>query len=142
MILLHTYRQDLETVRNYFFPYIKLWKQTNLNNIRDTNVQGGEFLSVVAINCLIDEIILLIEKKLINTVSQSQKIKLSDAQGVIFYRILIALPLPAEQFYFNVLRNDYILQLDQQLIEKKIYQQPVQKRQDIIRSADFYFEDE
>ena len=118
-----------------------MWKQTNLNNARDSNIQSHDFLSAIAVNCIVDEILLMIEKKLINTQSATIRLKLSDAQAVIFFRLLIILPVPAEQFYFNKLRNDWIEQLDKQLIEKKIYQQPVQKTVDVIGEADFYFDD-
>lgn len=141
MVYLKTYRQELEAARNYFFPFIRMWKQTNLNNARDSNIQSHDFLSAIAVNCIVDEILLMIEKKLVNTQSATMKLKLSDAQAVIFYRILIILPVPSEQFYFNQFRNGWIEQLDKQLIEKKIYQQPVQKTVDVIGEADFYFDD-
>lgn len=141
MVFLKTNRQDLETVRNYFLPFIRLWKQTNLNNIRDTNMHGAEFLLAVAINCIVDENVLLIQKKLLNTSSANQKIKLTDAQAVVLYRLFIVLPLPAQEFYFNKLRNEWIEQLDRQLLQNNIYQQHVDKRQDVFSDADFDFEE-
>lgn len=140
MVFIKTNRQDLETVGIYFIPFIKEWKQTNLNNIKDSNMHGGEFLLAVAINCIVDENLLLIKKKLINTSSTNQKIKLTDAQAVVLYRLLIILPIPAVEFYFNKLRNEWIEQLDRQLLSNNIYNQNINKRTDLISNSDFYFE--
>lgn len=138
MLSLSTYRQDLEAAEKYFFPFIIEWKQTNLNNLTDSNMQGGPFLFAVAVNCLIDEVILMMRKKLINTSSQQFKLKFTDAQGVIFYRSLLILPIPAQQFYLNKVRNEWIEQLDRQLIDNNIYKQNIRQIADPVSQSDFF----
>jgi|CXWL01.1.fsa_nt_gi hypothetical protein len=140
MIPLSTSRQDLEAARDYFIPFIKMWKGTNLNNLSNTSSQSAEYLFAIAVNCLIDEAVLLMQKKVLSS-SDKIKLKFSDAQAVVFYRMLIVLPVPAEQFYLNKLRNDWILQLDKLLIDKNIYQQPVNKLAQITSYDSFDFED-
>lgn len=127
MISLSVYRQDIEAMDQFFFRYIEQLKETNLVNVAHHPVHSAEYLSVLAINCIIAELQKLIDKKLVNTSGPSQKIKLSDAQAVVFYKLLLALPLPTDAFYLNKLRNDLIEQLDGQLILQNIYAQAMNK---------------
>lgn len=127
MITLLTTRQDIEAMDRFFFRYVEHLKETNLVNVAHHPVHSAEYLSVLAINCIIAELQNLIDKKLLNTSAPSQKIKLSDAQAVVFYKLLLALPLPKESYYLHKLRNDLIEQLDGQLILRNIYAQAVNK---------------
>lgn len=131
----------MEAARNYFFPFMREWKQTNINNVSSCNTQSGEYLFAISINCLVDETLRLVEKKIVNTVSHKLKLKLSDAQAVVLYRMLIILPLPEKEFYLNKLRNDWIEQLDGQLLAQHIYQQHVQKRINTVPAEEFDFDD-
>lgn len=122
MIILKTERQNVIMAKDYFFPYIRLLKETKLNNVSGS-IMSEEHLSVIAINCLLSDIELLIEKKIINTKGATTRLRFSDAQAVVFYKTLIALPLPADQFYLNNIRNSWIEMLDQELINTGVYSQ-------------------
>lgn len=116
MIILHTTREHVQTVKKYFFPYVNMYKETRLNNISNKSIGSEEYLSALTINCIISEIEALFEKKLINTTGIKIKFKLSEAQAIVLYRTLLALPLPGNQVYFHVVRNDWIETLHRQLI--------------------------
>jgi hypothetical protein len=122
MIKLYTYRQYVETARDQFFPAINLFKQSRLNNLIDQSMTGEEYLSAVVINSLLTEIEALFIKKLITTTGHRIKFQFSDAQGVVFYRTLLHLPLPSGQIYHDMIRNEWIQLLDQELIRNKLYQ--------------------
>jgi hypothetical protein len=104
-----------------FFPAINLFKQSRLNNLVNQNKTGEEYLSAVVINCLLTEIETLFIKKLVTTSSHKIKFQFTDAQGVVLYRTLLHLPLPAGQIYHDMIRNEWIQLLDQELILNNIY---------------------
>ena len=141
MIPLSLYRQDLETIRNHFIPFVELLQQTKLNNVGHCSIQSDEYLTALAINAIIDEIIAAIEKKYQKPVPKA-KIKFSDAQAIIFYRLLLLLQIPATEIYFCKLRNDLVLALDKQLIDQAIYKQAVYNHTFVSENnyADFEYE--
>lgn len=137
MILLRTCRQQVETARDYFFPYINHFKQTRINNVVSQNMASEEYLSAVVINCLLSEIEQLFLKKLVNTKGQKIKFEFSDAQGVVLYKTLLHLPLPAGQVYMNMIRSEWLQVLDQELISNNLYQKSKTK----IHNEQFEFDD-
>jgi hypothetical protein len=121
MIVLHTPRTDVETILRYLFVTINLYKRTRLENVKYMDVQSEEYLSAVVINCILDEVELVMQKKLINTVSKKTKIKFTEAQAAVLYKSLMALPIGSENVYFQILRNQWVERLDQQLITTGFY---------------------
>jgi hypothetical protein len=122
MITLHSSRQSVETAKTCFFPYINAYKQTRLNNLVGTTITSEEYLSALVLNCLLTEVEKLIERKLIMTSGQKMKFEFSDAQGVVLYKSLLALPLSADNIYLDRVRNEWIERLDQQIISNNLYQ--------------------
>lgn len=122
MITLRTYRQYVETATVYFFQYIVLYKQTRLNNLVKRDMEADDYLSAVVVNCIIDEIEWLFDKKLVTTKSEKIKFEFSDAQGVVLYKTLLAMPLPEDQVYFHQIRQEWIELLHQELIHLNIYE--------------------
>lgn len=126
MILLHTTRQYVKTVKDYFFPYINSLKETRINNVLHFSHISEEYLSAIVINCILTEIEQLFTKKLINTTGPKIKFAFSDAQGIVLYKALLALPIPVDQYYLQKIRNEWVQLLDQQLIQNNLCQ-PVKK---------------
>jgi hypothetical protein len=122
MITLRTYRQYVETAVTYFFEYVELYKQTRLNNLVQKNLETDDYLSAVIINCILDEIEWLFDKKLVTTKSHKLKFEFTNAQGIVFYKTLLALPLPKDQIYFHKIRQDWIELLHQELTKLHIYE--------------------
>ncbi len=116
MITLTTSRRCVREVKDYFFSYINLYKQTRLNNVAHHDGTSEEFLSAVVINCLLTEIELLFNKKLLNTTGPTINFKFTDAQGIVWYKTLLALPLRPDQDYFLMIRNEWVYILDKQII--------------------------
>ncbi len=108
MITLTSPRSYFLTAIDHFFPYIQLYKKTRLNNVANENVMSEEFLAALVINCLLTEIELLFIMKIINTTGHKIKITFTHAQAIVFYRTLMALPLPEDHVYFQLIVNGWI----------------------------------
>jgi hypothetical protein len=121
MITLHTTRHYLEAALLQFFPFINLQKQTRLNDVAHLSIGSKEYLQAVVINCLLEEIETIFKKKLVNTSSEKVAVKLTDAQGVLFYQVLTHMPLDGEKWYENQIRNRWLEDLDQEIIRQQIY---------------------
>ena len=140
MITLRTYRQHVETASVYWFPFIREAKRTNLNNLQGRHITDTDYFSAVVINCILDEIELILDKKLINTKSQKLKFEFSNAQGIVLYKTLLHLPLPKDQPYFNQLRMEWLAALDQELIYLGIYEtNRIQKQQSCESTFDYNY---
>lgn len=120
MIELRTTRQCLEAAKRYFFPYILEFRQSRLNNVGHHDHESEPYLAAIMFNCLLEEVDQLFVRKLVNTTGAKIRIPLTDAQAVVFYQSLKTLPLPADQYWLNTLRNEWILALNKQLIEKHL----------------------
>lgn len=121
MITLHTTRHYAEAALLHFFPYLNLQKQTRLNDVAHLPISSKEYLQAVVINCLLDEIETLFKRKLVNTTGAKVKITFTDAQGVLFYQVLTHMPIDGEKLYQNMVRNQWLEDLDQEIIRQQIY---------------------
>lgn len=117
MITLTTPRQFAEFADSTMFVYVDLLKKTQLKNLEGFDKCSGEYLTARLINSLLTDVQLLFKKKLINTNCKIIKIIMSEAQAISFYKMLLTLPVPADHFYFNRIRNAWIEILDQQLMK-------------------------
>lgn len=121
MITLTTTRHFAEAALQSFFPFLNLQKQTRLNDVAHRSIASKEYLQVVVINCLLEEIETLFKKKLVNTTGAKVQLKLTDAQGVLFYQVLTHMPIDGERWYENQIRNQWLQDLDQEIIRQQIY---------------------
>lgn len=142
MITLRTTRHYLEAALLHFFPYLNLQKQSRLNDVAHLSIVSKEYLQVVVINCILEEIETLIKKKLVNTTGAAVNLKLTAAQGVLFYQVLTHMPIDGEKLYQNMIRNQWLKDLDQEIIRQQIYSQnhPVKAAPPKHSMADFYGE--
>jgi hypothetical protein len=122
MIILTSNRSYVFTVKRDFFSSINLYKQTWLNNVLHLGATSHEYLSALTVNSLLSEVESILEKKLINTTGHKIKFQFSDAQGIVLYQALLALPLSSNNMYYHLIRNQWIEILDKQLQQKRLYQ--------------------
>lgn len=115
MVTLHTHRNDAEYVLANLFPYIKFLKQTNLRNVANHSHVDDARLTVKLINSILDDVELLIRKKIVNTSGRNIKIKMSDAAAITLYKTLLNIPLEKEKMYLHGLRQAWIESLDGQI---------------------------
>lgn len=115
-MILITNKHEVDAALRHFFPYINMYKASRLKNVAAHSRISDEFLSAVVINCIISEVELLFRKKIINNKGPKITFQLTEAQGVVLYETLQALPLPAEEMYMQLTRQNWINQLDQQVI--------------------------
>lgn len=123
MITLPTSRQYIETFIAEFFPFIDMWKRTQINNLVGQPAQGDKYLSVVAINCLLEEVQMKFRKKIINCVGQNLKVEFTNAQGVTLYKMLLNIPLSNSKPHHVAVVTIWIQLLDGQIITNKIYEE-------------------
>ncbi len=121
MISLKLYRSDLQLLQDFILPFIKLAKTTRIKNVAHHSLQSREHLTVLAVNCITDEIILHINKKVINTSGAKVKLKFTDAQAIIFMELLNSFPVNKENFYLFNLCSTLVTELDKQITAAKIY---------------------
>ncbi len=117
MLTLKISRQHAEFAKSHIFNYVHLLKQSQLNNIAGSGKTTSEYLQVKVIHCLLDEAEMLFTKKLFTCSSKAITIKFSIATGIAFYRMLLTLPVLENDYYLNLVRNNWIMILDQQIIK-------------------------
>jgi hypothetical protein len=122
MIILSSNRNFVKIFKEFFFPYINEYKRTRLINVSHLGTTSKEYLTAIAINCLLSEIEHCFDKKLINTTGPKIKLQFTDAQGVTLYQTLLNLPIPAEQYYLQSIRNTWIQDIDRQLLQQNLIQ--------------------
>jgi hypothetical protein len=123
MIILSTTRQFVEVAVHSFFPYIDLLKQTKINNVAHKDPRSDEFLSVIAINCILSEIQALFHKKLFNTKSITIRLDLTIAQGIVLFKTLSHMPFDERKEYLMMIVSDWIFKLDKEMIRLHIHEQ-------------------
>lgn len=117
MITLTTTRQHAQYASPVIFNYVNLWCYSQLQNVKGMDKNSGEYLTMRLINCLLAEVELLFEKKLLNTKGPKINLQMSHAQGIAFYRLLLLLPMPASEAYLHMIRNNWIEIIDQQILK-------------------------
>lgn len=119
MIAISFQRPHITYAQETVFRYFNLLQLSNLNNVKGFGKTTGEYLTVKLFNCLLQEIELLIKKKMINTTSGTVRIKFTEAQAIAFYRGLLSMPVPADQYYLSTIRNSWIEILDREILKMK-----------------------
>lgn len=117
MITLSITRQHAEYSVQTIFSYLNLLQLSNLKNVALHDKTSGEYLSVRLFNCLLQEIEYAVRRKLFTTTGAKLQIKLSDAQGIAFYKALLSMPVKTDQDYLFMIRNHWIEILDQQILK-------------------------
>lgn len=135
-------RQYAEDLQKHLFPFLKLLKQTKLNNVAKSSTQSKEYLTVLIMNCLTDELMLAINKKIMNTAGKKLKLKLSDVLAVVFFQTLISWPIDQNQFYLNNMRNWLVQEIDKQLTSNLVYQRGAKDKNPETEPSWFVFDEE
>lgn len=116
-IVIQSPRAFADFMSRSVFTYITLLKSTNLRKVDHLQRTSAEYLSVLLINSLLDDADMIIRKKLINTTAPFMKIKFTHAQGIALYKVLLTLPIPDQEFYFNTVVCKWIELLDKEIIK-------------------------
>lgn len=119
MIAISFQRPHLVHAKETVFRYFNLLQLSNLKNVSGHGKTTGEYLTAKLFNCLLQEVELLVNKKLINTTSGTVRIKFTEAQIIAFYRGLLSMPVPADQYYLSIIRNSWIEILDRAILNMK-----------------------
>lgn len=104
-------RQYLEDLSNYFIPFILRVVEARIHE----NVGTDSALLDIICRSTMETIDVMFKKKLL-TDQQKFKLKFTEAEGIIFMKLLLQFPIPADHFWRNNLRNQIVEQLDKQLV--------------------------
>ncbi len=103
-------RQYLEDISGYFIPLMLDIAKSLALSYKDSEL---ELLHKICYSVLKDIELMFARKKL--TSQKNFTIKFKEAEGIIFMRGLLSIPLPAEHVWRQNLRNQIIEQLHKQL---------------------------
>lgn len=123
MPIINTTRSVIQTILDYFWPYISLAKSTRLHNVLDQSPTSEAYLGATLINEHLDKIMIQIQRKLLNTEGKKVKLKLTRGETSVLYLQLLKLPLPSEQFFLQQVRNELVAKLDAELQQEALYDQ-------------------
>ena len=117
MIELTTSRQFAEFAEKQIFSYLDMIADSQLINLKGVDKKTDEYLLSIMMISLLHDIKIIFKKRLINSTAKNLKIKLTTSQAIAFYKTLLTLPVPGNDFYFNMVRNCYIENLDKQIVK-------------------------
>ena len=115
-MIIKTERHYLDCMCAALLNYFPLLQLTLLRQVQGYNKVAAEYLQNRIIISVLGELELILRKKQINTISKSLTLKFTDAQGIILYKTILDMPVQAENYYGNLVRNAWLKQLDQQII--------------------------
>jgi hypothetical protein len=129
---IHLYRQYLETLSNNFFPEIVLFKTAALKQAKTFGETSKEFFSALIVTTLVNDINLLIKKRLLETTSPVIKIKLNSAQVVCLYNLLYNHPIANDKTFFLIVRQDTINKLHQAILTIALHAEVAATKKEIL----------
>ena len=97
-----------------------LQKRTRIENCHEKSLTNAAYLGALTVNSLVDEIALMVDRKMITTSSQKIKLQLTRAQTTVLYALLLNHPLPADQVYLQMMRNQWLQLLDEELQQETL----------------------
>lgn len=117
-ILIPLQRDQARAVQQNFCPYLERYCETKIR----TAVSEDERLIYMIIRSLFLDVYKMICKKLL-TDAKHFKFKLTEAEAIAMYKLLIALPIQADQFWYCNLRQTIIDIIHSQL-QQPSYHEP------------------
>lgn len=111
-------RDEARAVETRFFPYLENLLITKVNDAKQFPFTGRKedpiYLSVRIVQCCFLELKKIIARRLLSD-AKKFKLKITNAQGITFYKLLLILPLDPAEVWLHTLRQQIITQLDPQL---------------------------
>jgi len=106
-------RDEARTVRERWLNYII---QVADMKVRDTKNNIDENLNARVIKSVVEDLKKKYDKKLLNN-GNRMYFKFNDAEGIVLYKFLMQIPVPADQYWFFLLRNKITDSLHKQISE-------------------------
>ena len=119
-VTISTLRTKAEAISDNVFPYIRLLQQSHAKNVANASRVSQEYLTVHLYNSLLVDIEKLLQRKLVTTTGSKLKLKLSVGHAVALYRTFLILPIDKNNFYLDMVRNEWVEELDKQLFSPGI----------------------
>ncbi len=105
-------RDQTRGVQLHFFPYLVAVCEMKVEH----NAGNEDLLNNKMLICLLHEIKRIFERKLLSLPNKFT-FKFSDDQGIVFYKLLMNIPLPADRFWLVNLRDHICDTLHKQMCE-------------------------
>ncbi|MFZ4056974.1 MAG: hypothetical protein ACOYKE_02495 [Ferruginibacter sp.] len=117
MITLVCTRAETELMLNYFFGSIEYFKAAQVRSLDHLEKTAPENLMLKIFHIGLDEIELMLQKKLLITQGHKIRLKFTPVMSILFYRLLLTTPVDSNQFYILHLRNKWIEFFDKALLD-------------------------
>ena len=111
-----TTKQHFEAISIILQNYFPLLKKTLLKDCKRYSKLSTDYLGARVFVSVIDELLIVIQKRALKN-SINFTLKLSECQGIFFFQTLISMPVNSADVYTNNVRNNYIDQLNKQIIK-------------------------
>ncbi|MBC7509793.1 MAG: hypothetical protein H7320_13755 [Ferruginibacter sp.] len=119
-----TTRHFLDCMCSNLVNYLPMLRRSLLKNVERCQKISGEFLSAKVMVEVVKDLEKALLKKQLNSTGEKIKLKLTDATGAALFKILLDFPMREEQTYDNLVRNNWLEQLNQQIIKPVNETQP------------------
>lgn len=103
MIGLKLYRDQAREIQQHFFPYLVMVCETKMNEADEVKDNDGKMVARMML-CLTVELQRKFDKKLL-TDHNRFTIKMTDAEAICYYQLLMNFPLDPQWVYMVVLRQ-------------------------------------
>lgn len=110
-----TERQHFDCMAAILLSYFPLLQKMLLNNVRHCNKVSGDYLQTRVMISIIEELEYYFERKKF-TKAKKFKLDFTEAEGIYLFKIIIDVPINKENLYTDRVRNQWLEQLNQQII--------------------------
>lgn len=106
------YRQYLQTLSEIIFPQIIIFKNSALIHAKSFGETSPEFLNALVISYYVEVLNTYFTQMLHDNKNATVKIKLTDPEIIVLYKILMEQQIHFEKQYLLMVRQDFITKLE------------------------------
>ncbi|MBC7509366.1 MAG: hypothetical protein H7320_11570 [Ferruginibacter sp.] len=114
-MIIKTERQQFDCMVCILLNYFPLLQKTLLNNIANCNKISSDYLNTRVMISIVEELEYFFQKKQF-TKAKKFKLEFTEAEGIYLFKIIMDLPINRENIYTDRVRNQWLEQLNQQII--------------------------
>ena len=110
-----TERQPFDCMVSILLNYFPLLQKTLLKNVAHCTKISSEYLNTRVMISLVEELEYYFQRKQF-TKAKKFKLDFTEAEGIYLFKIIMDLPINRENIYTDRVRNQWLEQLNQQII--------------------------
>lgn len=110
-----TERQHFDCLNPILLNYLPMLQKTLMNNVSHCTKISSEYLNTRVMVSIVEELEYYFQRKQF-TKAQKFKLDFTEAEGIYLFKIIMDLPISAENIYTDRIRNLWLEQLNQQIL--------------------------